>query len=223
MNGEILNEKLDGRDEEDYDHRSTIGLPQSIGAPTTQKRVGRSMRQSPGPSVCEGPGESTVSTEDSPEDLGTNLIENIRDLLKTRKGMDDLREGLDDTPAEERSAQELDRLERTISQLQREGTFAVPVFSVPRERPSRLKFPDGRVREVTLGARQRTIWIGGGTMRAIVVAAHMPPDTRVDEIACLLADEVETVARENRVAVRPGGVLAFFRAAIASGFFGRSG
>jgi hypothetical protein len=204
------------RGEETAESRPSPGrILKDFAAPTTQKRVGRSIRQPPGPSVNDGPGENVVSTEETPEDLGTSLIENVRDLLKTRKGLDDLKKGLDGQSVDERSAEELQKMERTVAQLQKEGTFGVSVFAIQRPRSSRLKFRNGGTRDVTLGKRQRSLWTGQGELRAIVVAVDLPEDIRVEEVIGLLADEIETVAMENRVAVKIGGVLTVLRKWVA--------
>jgi hypothetical protein len=186
-----------------------------VAAPTTQKRVGRSIRHPPGPSVNDGPGENVISNEETPENLGTSLIENVRDLLKTRKGLDDLKKGLDGRSAEERSAEELQKMERTVAQLQKEGIFSAAVFAIQRPRSSRLRFRNGGTRDVTLGKRQRSLWTGQADQRAIVVAADLPEDIRVEEVIGLLADEIETVAMENHVAVKIGGVLTVLRKWVA--------
>jgi len=46
--------------------------------PTTQKRVGRSLRKPPGPSVDDGPGEGEISTEEVAEDLSAAPIEAVQ-------------------------------------------------------------------------------------------------------------------------------------------------
>jgi hypothetical protein len=207
MTGDFSTGKASFRDDEDIDTTSPTDLRKLWGAPTTQKRVARSTRHPPGPSVNDGPGESAVSTEETPEDLGTGLIESVQNVLKTRKGLDDLKEGLDGRSAEERSAAELERLERTLAQLRKEGTLESRVFAIRRPGTSRLRFPDGSTREASLGPRQRSVWLGHSGHRAIVVAVDLPEDIRVEEILSRLADEIETVAAENRVSVVPDGTL----------------
>jgi hypothetical protein len=211
MNAEISPPKTDLRDDEDRDYGRRTVLPQKLAAPTTHKRVGRSMRLPPRPSVDDGPGDSAVSTEEIPEDVGTALLGSLRDVLKTRKGIDDLGSSLDGRPAEDRSPEEILRLTRTFVQLRQDGTVNVQAFAVGRGRVRRLLFADGQEREVTLGARQRSLWCGSGQQTVIVVAADLSPEIRVEEILAILADEIETVAMENHVIIRRGGVLGFLR------------
>ncbi|WP_299554603.1 hypothetical protein [uncultured Tateyamaria sp.] len=206
-----MSEKTGSQDDDDLEYGPVISLPKKIGAPTTHKRVGRSMRRPPGPSLDDGPGDSAVSTEETPEDLGTALIESIRDILKTRKGLEDLGTGLDGRSAADRSVEELERLDRIGTQLKEERTFEAKIFAVPCGRKNRLCFADGQSVEVSLVPRQRTVWVSIGHNRAIAVASDLPVYTRTDEALRTLSDEVEAVAAENCVAIRPGGVLAWFR------------
>jgi hypothetical protein len=211
MNGEISPPKADIRDDEDRDYGPKTRLPQKLAAPTTHKRVGRSMRQPPRPSVDDGPGDTVVSTEEIPDEIGTALLGSLRDVLKTRKGMDDLGSSLDGRPTEDRSPEETQRLTRALVQLRQDGILDVQAFAIDRGRIRRLRFADGNARDVTLGLRQRSLWCGSGQQTVIVVAADLSPEMRVEEILAILADEIETVAMENRVIIRRGGVLGFLR------------
>ncbi|WP_299507325.1 hypothetical protein [uncultured Roseobacter sp.] len=206
-----MSEKTDLQDDDELEYGLAVVMNKKIAAPTTHKRVGRSMRRPPGPSLDDGPGDSALSTEETPEDLGTALIESIREILKTRKGIEGLGTGLDGHSTADHCARELARLDQVGAQLQREKTFDVKVFAVPRGRKNRLCFADGQSVEVSLAPRQRAVWVDIGHHRAIAVASDLPVHTRTDEALRVLSDEVEAVAAENSVPVRPGGVLAWFR------------
>ncbi len=218
MNGEIAPPRADFREDDDRDYRSRPSLPQKLAAPTTHKRVGPTFRQPPRPSVDDGPGESAVSSDEIPEDLGIGLLNDLGSLLKTRKGLDDLGSSLDGRPAEDRAAEETRRLARTLKQLRDEGVVDVQILAISRGQIRRLSLADGKTLDVALGPHQRSSLCAASHQKVIVVDADLSPEIRVEEILGTLADEIEIIALENDVAVRRGGVLDFLRRSSAQLF-----
>lgn len=196
---------------DDYDLDEFNDLTDGFAAATTNRRVGRCMRKAPGPSVDDGPGESASSTEESPEDLGAALIECVRATLKTRKGFDDLGQALTDQPTDAFVPEELEKLRRTIKQLDEEGTFDTPIYAVSRNNDQQVHLPSGSSVSVRLSERQRAIGISSGEARVIAVADDLPPLLQKDAALRVIAEEVEAVAAENGLHARPDSVLSWLR------------
>lgn len=211
MTGEINSSSADSLDDDEYEMGRISGFSPRFTAPTTHKRMGRCTKRPPGPSVDDGPSESASSTAETPEDLGTAIIESIQSIAKTRKGHDDLGQALDGHTEESRAPQDAEKLRRLILQLRQEHTFDVPVFAIARGRDVRLQHLNGDVPSVRLVQGQHAMWVGHGAKKAIIVAADLSPIARVDATLRILADEVEAIAVENGIDAHARHLLIWFR------------
>jgi hypothetical protein len=187
-------------------------------APTTHRRVGRSMIKPPGPAVDDGPSDSTISTEETPEDLGSAIIESAQQVLKTRRGRDALHTALDGLHPDERNVHETERLDRTTAQMTAENTLVAFVFVVPDSVAVTLRFANGEKVPAHLVPPQRSAWYSRNRNHAIVVAWGLIQDEIIDEAVKMLAAEIESVAVENDVVVRRGGTLRFLRSLVVRFF-----
>lgn len=211
---EVRESDANAKDDDDLLDAQTAGLNSKLPAPTTHKRVGRSMRHPPGPSVDDGPSDSALSTAEIPEDRETSIIEQVRESLQTRAGLNNMYHWLGEEPAQLPSDADIQNLDRLVEILLLDGTFDTVVFVVPKDQEKTLQLPDDRSQTVRIGMREHAVWASGGKQRAIAISDSLPVDVRVDEVRRLLADEIEATAFENKIKLRPGNVLKWLRSIV---------
>jgi hypothetical protein len=212
MAGEISGDQADTFD----DARAPVlsrgaDIQGKFPAPTTHRRVGRSTLKPPGPAVDDGPSEQAVSTEETPEDLGSAIIESARKYLKTRRGRDQLQTALDGQDPDDRTQVEVDRLDRTVAQLDAEHILGARVFVVPTGQMVTLHLGRDVQMQVRLSAPERSAWIAAKHGHVIVVAQTLVQDEVVEEALQTIAGEIEGAAVENDVVIQRGGTLRFLR------------
>lgn len=193
--------------ERDGENQAQTLKNNEIGEPTTDRRVGRSMKRSPGPSADDGASSATSDEEEAPEEIGSNIIDEIQGELDTEHGRNRFFHALDGRDTANRSDDDHEKLNETLLQLKRERTLFVKIIPTRSGVPVTIRPRKSRPIEVTLTHMQHCVWRTVGYQHWIIAAINAPKNVVMFRILWILAEEIELLALENGVIVSKGGVL----------------
>jgi len=193
--------------ERDDENQQQLLKKTEIGDPTTDRRVGRSMKRSPGPSADDGASGATSDEEEAPEEIGSNIIDEIQGELDSLHGRNRFFHALDGCDTANRSADQHEKLVETLLQLRREQTLFVKIIPTQSGIPVTIQPRKSRPIEVTLSPMQHCVWRTVGYQHWIIVAINSSKNVVMFRVLWILAEEIELLALENGVIVSKGGVL----------------
>jgi len=186
-----------------------LGALTELSAHTVNRRMGRSMRKPPGPSMDDAAdGDSSETSDAAQEELGTALMDELSLFLSKRAGIEQFFTALDGRNSQERSEEDAEALDRLMRYLLDRRLFSATVISIRPNTAATVRV-GGRLRVLRLAGPVGSIWLSRRARHAIAVSAALTLEETQDEIAVTLAAEIEMIAAEQGVPAMEGALFRF--------------